>query len=1403
MSDRKRIVISSVLVMAGGMFCTAAVTIAILYRTDFEARRELLAATASGHARLVEAVVKHDEQHDQAAHPSGSVLADTANIVADARVNTPAFDDTLEIVVAQRIGDQIVFLHPLRHGEGRNPDPVPWASEWAEPMRRAMLGQEGTILGLDYRGERVLAAYCPVARFGLGVVAKSDLAEVRAPFLVAGLIAGGVTVLLVLAGVGLTLRITDPLVRQLQESEQRLRLTLDAVSDGGWDWNVVTGEVRYSDSWIQSLGYTRDEVPPHISFWESIVHPDDQSRCMETLNAHLDGSTPAYDCENRLRAASGEYRWNLDRGRVVSRDGAGRPLRMVGTDTNITERKQAETELRESSAITAEALQSEKRAVVELERTMAQLEAAKQDAESANRSKSEFLANMSHEIRTPMTAILGFAENMLDVDQSVQEKLNCIHTIRRNGEHLLGVINAILDISKVEAGKLTAERIRCEPCKLIADVGSLMRVRADAKGLAFNIEYLGTFPETIRSDPQLLRQILINLVGNAIKFTTTGTVRLLPRFVDDGHEPCLQFDVIDTGRGMTEDQTARLFQPFVQAESTITREYGGTGLGLAISRRFAELLGGDVTVVATDIGGGSTFRASVPTGSLNGVKMLEDPKLEVVPSKVDNAVAPFSPSTLRGHRILLAEDGPDNQRLISFLLRKAGAHVTVVENGKLALDAALAARDARKPFDCILMDMQMPILDGFEATGLLRQQGYAAPIIALTAHAMAGDRQECIKAGCDDYASKPVDRTELIRLIATYISHGKTTPPSEENTPDAPITELAGDDMLEQVETLVSKLPDKVALIESAIDEQDHGALEELSHQLKASAGGHGSPPIADAAQKSVSHESAIQEDGNGNVLVVDDDPDARRLLRRYLELDGFRVHEACDGIDALAKAKNVRLDVILMDVAMPNMNGLDCTRRLKVDPGLCDIPVIIVSGKSDSRHVRAGIEAGAREYITKPIQRDEFLLRVRAMCRLRRGESDLLRSNDVRGEQARAMSILFDLSRSLAVAESLDAIVENTATATAALMRSRRVSVMLPDDTGKNLYVANAIGIDDQLAAKILVPVGSAIAGAVFASGEPMVCNSQADLIDGIGRYETDCFASVPLASKALAVPHKVVGVLNVTDRHDLRPFETNEIEYLDLVCNMTASAVEQFQSGQEREHAHAAIVIGLAKLAEHRDSDTGKHLERVTQFALLLARELRKSSRHAATINDRFLEHLAKSMPLHDIGKVSVSDAILLKAGPLTDAEFTAMKQHAQVGAAALQSVIERAPEASFLVMARNIAYGHHERFDGTGYPLGSRGDEIPLEARIAAVADVYDALTSKRPYKEAFPHAKAVEIIRESSGAHFDPDVAEVFLRLHQDFAELAEELRDGDADSRGMNATRELIACSASPNPKQHP
>jgi signal transduction histidine kinase/HPt (histidine-containing phosphotransfer) domain-containing protein/ActR/RegA family two-component response regulator len=481
---------------------------------------------------------------------------------------------------------------------------------------------------------------------------------------------------------------------------------------------------------------------------------------------------------------------------------------------------------------------------------------AKDTAELANRSKSTFLANMSHEIRTPMTAILGYADLLLDPDLDAGESLNCIQTIRRNGRHLLAVINDILDLSKIEAGKMQVERIPCSPCHVLAEVASLMRVRAIEKNLSFGVEYAFPIPELIYSDPTRLRQILMNLVGNAIKFTENGGVRIIIRYDrSPSGAPRLHFEIVDTGPGLTPEQRGKLFEPFEQTDSSTTRRFGGTGLGLVICRRLAQMLGGDVHVQST-LGQGSSFLVTIKAESPPNTRLIERPleagETESVAGTLEQKI-----TRLCG-RILLAEDGLDNQRLISFVLKKAGAQVEVAQNGRIAVEKALAAVAQQQPFNLILMDMQMPELDGYGATAKLRSKGYERPIVALTAHAMAGDREKCLTVGCDDYMTKPIDKQKLLALAAEFMQfHGAARspqlPPSPATAPPvgAPLfSEFADDaDMAEIIAQFVNELPARIAALQSAVEQRDLGILRSLAHQLKGAAGGYGFAPITSAAK--------------------------------------------------------------------------------------------------------------------------------------------------------------------------------------------------------------------------------------------------------------------------------------------------------------------------------------------------------------------------------------------------------------------------------------------------------------------------------------------------------------------------------------------------------------------------
>lgn len=394
-------------------------------------------------------------------------------------------------------------------------------------------------------------------------------------------------------------------------------------------------------------------------------------------------------------------------------------------------------------------------------------EAARAKAESASRSKSEFLANMSHEIRTPLTAILGYADLLReDAGQTLapMQRSQTLDTIRNAGQHLLSVINDILDLSKIEADRMTVERVDTPLVRILCEVESLMRPRAAEKGVSLALELGSLVPERIVSDPTRLRQILMNLTGNAVKFTDAGNIRI--RASVSKVTKRLVIDVKDSGTGMTEEQAAKLFVPFSQADQSVTRRHGGTGLGLTICRRLAGLMGGTVELRATQFRRGSCFRVVLPLEASTDTKWVD--QVGAVDGKPSARETTKVLGTLSG-RILLAEDGPDNQRLISFYLKKAGATVEIAENGSVALLAAERAAAAGQPFDLLLTDMQMPEMDGYTMASLLRARGSEIPIVALTAHAMAEDRDRCLEAGCDDYATKPIDRARLIEVCARWM----------------------------------------------------------------------------------------------------------------------------------------------------------------------------------------------------------------------------------------------------------------------------------------------------------------------------------------------------------------------------------------------------------------------------------------------------------------------------------------------------------------------------------------------------------------------------------------------------------------------------------------------------------
>ena len=392
-----------------------------------------------------------------------------------------------------------------------------------------------------------------------------------------------------------------------------------------------------------------------------------------------------------------------------------------------------------------------------------ELHEALQAAERASEAKGRFLANMSHEIRTPMTAVLGMANEIREDPSDEAAVAEAAGLILDNGRHLLQILNDVLDLSKIEAVELEVERVPYSPIDVVRRTVTAMWILAEGKGLPLHSEFVPPLPEQVTGDPTRLRQVLINLIGNAIKFTSAGELRVRVSWGEDP-EPVLEVDVIDTGIGMTEEQVSRVFGAFVQADSSITRRYGGTGLGLHLARALAQAMGGDLEVRSAP-GEGSTFRLRVAAPLVPGATRLWEPQHIAAHRREEEPEAHGQERPLDGMRVLVAEDVPTNRLVLTRLLTKLGAEVVAAQDGREALEAALEARDGGVPFDVVLMDLQMPVLDGMTATVELRRRGYQGRVLALTASAHSGDRAACIANGFDGFASKPVRRAALLAAI--------------------------------------------------------------------------------------------------------------------------------------------------------------------------------------------------------------------------------------------------------------------------------------------------------------------------------------------------------------------------------------------------------------------------------------------------------------------------------------------------------------------------------------------------------------------------------------------------------------------------------------------------------------
>ena len=931
---------------------------------------------------------------------------------------------------------------------------------------------------------------------------------------------------------------------------------------------------------------------------------------------------------------------------------------------------------------------------------------SKEAAESDNRAKSLFLANMSHEIRTPMNAILGMTDIILRQNNVAPIKENVL-IIKSACNNLLDIVNDILDFSKIESNKLEIVNAPYNLPTLVDNITKMLSPKMAEKNLSFNLSFDESTPKNLIGDATRIRQIITNLLNNSIKFTKEGSISM-----SISSRPCndgifLDIAISDTGCGIKEDEVHKLFSKFERCDTRQNRSIEGTGLGLCICKNLINLMGGDIWV-STTYQKGSTFSFYIFQGISN-----EEITLDNQNSTLINFTAPNA-------KILVVDDLSLNLKVIEGLLQPYNINVTTVLSGQKCID--LLKNNAS--FHLIFMDHMMPEFDGIDTLKMLKQLDLPnvknVPIVALTANTINGMREMFLDCGFADFLGKPIDVAKLHNILLKYLPSDLIVYDSDhnnaQNLSNSSIDIERGISMysnnlseyFDVLKTFYLENQNKVSSLKEALQTRDYKKYQLIAHSLKSSAKLIGAENLSMLA---ASHE----------------------LNMANQNLDFINAN-----IDNLTNELSSVLD---------NISGIITNDNAKKTLATIDDDALFTKVSEIIQNIDNFETKNAKLLIDKLL---EFNLDKNYVSHLNDAKLKLTLYDD--DEARNILKNLLNPSCDTTVCSKHVLIVDDDPSTLSftettlekyykvtALNSGRKALNFLqrftPDIILLDINMPELDGIETMKQIKLIkncsdIPI-------IFLTGIADIQKEVQCLTLGANDFMQKPFVKELLLGR-------ISKTLKFCDyQNDLKVMVNEKTKKIKTIQNK--------------------IIFSLATLVESKDDDTGQHIKRTSYYVEVLVNAIKTKNKYMDICTPDYIENLVLATPLHDIGKIAIPDSILCKPGKLTPEEFDTMKTHTTIGGETILKCMDGIEEDLFLNIAKDIALYHHEKWDGSGYPYGLSGENIPLSARIMAIADVFDALTAKRCYKDAMPVDKAFAIIRESSGSHFDPTLADIFLTL----------------------------------------